>query len=222
MTNGRTNLAMGLLELPREIRDEILSYVLQRSLIMVTMPRTPPFFWAECCATQPELCFATKQLRTESLSIFYSTNDFLIDPHFDSALLTANNWLAAIGQHNLQHLQHLVLRQLVCVSREQKMSGYRDVRVVFNLWLGTARFAEEWVVEWESRGLVFGLEAWMHRFRQNFEFRSGMPFTAEDLRELVREFRDICAEHEVPHIPDPRPPRALVEAAEAAMQRRAG
>ncbi|KAK3046667.1 hypothetical protein LTR09_011881 [Extremus antarcticus] len=91
----------GLFDLPRELRDEIWGYALGVSTIDITS--------APQLAVQPLLCRVSRQLRYETLPLFYQNNIFKSGVT-NSARENAELWLNAIGQDNIKTLRFLTLR----------------------------------------------------------------------------------------------------------------
>jgi hypothetical protein len=115
-SDSNTSNLSGLFSLPRELRDIIWEYV-------ITDGRTIPIFQEiydpcreDLSPYQPALCRVSRQIRSESLPLFYSRNTFLVrltrfhyerrsadGKHFNAAA----QWIKSIGDPNLQSLQTL-------------------------------------------------------------------------------------------------------------------
>lgn len=99
----------GLFKLPQELRDQIYGYVLLKSHATITM--LPHYNSAQSLisAAQPALCCANKQLRAETLPVFYNINLFLAEISDEEDLNVAKNWIDTIGDENLGHVHRLAL-----------------------------------------------------------------------------------------------------------------
>ncbi|KAK5693320.1 hypothetical protein LTR17_025103 [Elasticomyces elasticus] len=120
-----------LLELPAELRTQILELLLiARSSIAVSnsgsrQPCKP--------ATQPAISRTNRQLRHESLPIFYSANTFVLryqllcEWQFKNMLIAAHTWLCSMTSK-----QRAMLRKLVVCT-------HTELRTIFMLCQHTVR-----------------------------------------------------------------------------------
>ena len=99
----------GLLKFPQELRDQIYEYVVLKQKATVTMLPHYNTFQSPISAGQPALCCVNKQIRTETLPIFYDSNLFLAEVSDTDDLAIAKNWLSAIGNENIRHIRRLCL-----------------------------------------------------------------------------------------------------------------
>ncbi len=98
----------GLLALPRELRDVIWTSAVSYPVVAVTpnmQQRTGSTMQGS--AIQPGLCRVNRQLREESLSLFYENNTFALDFGWHEHTATIKRWLSAIGNHNIRLLHSL-------------------------------------------------------------------------------------------------------------------
>ena len=96
-----------LLDLPAEIRDTIFEFALtsEKSVVAFCLDEYQRDSYQE--ATQPALTRVNRQIRQESLPIFYSCNDIVL--HTDNSKANdTQRWLACIGA-NLANLRRLSL-----------------------------------------------------------------------------------------------------------------
>lgn len=191
---------MGLLELPKELRDHIFSYILIKPQNTITMLSNSHCFQSEVSASQPTISKVNKQLRAETLPIFYSSNTFLAELSDPEDLTTAKNWLAALGDRNIRHLRHLILSGWTNIEHHepgmQTTWRYRYVRMVFDLREGVLELEKERWAESQMSPMpcaMWWIDELMHSFREMMAAKGKDRFTAEDLRGLMEGFHGFCA-----------------------------
>lgn len=187
---------MGLLNLPRELRDEILSYILIKPQNTITMLSNSYCYRSEVSASQPAVSKVSKQLRAETLPVFYNSNVFLAELSDPDDLRTAKSWLSAIGASNVEHLRHLVLSGWTKVDHYaggRQGWLYRYVRVVFDLREGEIVLENDHGVESPTPTVMWHIDGLKHSFREMTEAKKGERFTASEVEELMEEFHDFCA-----------------------------
>ena len=197
---------MGLLELPQEIRDEILSYALADPSKQKVVVGYKSIMDRKESHTLPALCFVSKQLRADCLPIFYSINTFLIDTRNLECFLVAEKWLLAIGETGLKSLRHLEVESLSRVELGSKLF----IHVYFDLKEGAAR---HYYHQGDIRiaGILFDrLQAWMQHFRESVKSRGGAPFSMEQLEDLLLDFHDLCQNGQFRDV-DTRLPRQMLD-----------
>jgi len=181
---------MGLLELPQEIRDEILSYSVARPSQSMVVAAYPQVFDPLASYTLPQLCSVSKQLRAECLPLFYSNNTFKVDIYCQQAVLVFKKWLLTIGETERKSLRYLVVE---CDSHIDY--GWELLtRIHFDLREGTARLEDHRGKGTMAQNLFRRLEDWMQGFRVNVQSREGAPFGVEELVDLMLDFRELCQE----------------------------
>ncbi|KAK5127429.1 hypothetical protein LTR85_006768 [Meristemomyces frigidus] len=91
-----------LCELPPELRNRINEMVLIQE---------EPFLITDdvITATQPPVSLVCKLLREEALSIFYSSNQFIVIIS-QQDISAVQGWLRAIGSKNARHIRKLEVR----------------------------------------------------------------------------------------------------------------
>lgn len=186
----------GLLDLPKELRDQIVSSILIKPQNTITMLSNSHCFQSEVSASQPTISMVSKQLRAEALPIFYSSNHFLAELSNPDDLATARNWLAAIGDGNVRHLRHLVLSGWTKVERhEQGRPGHQHlyIRLVFDLRDGQLILENDRGMETTTPSAMWCIDGLKQAFRETFAAKSGRRFTAEEVGELMEKFHALCA-----------------------------
>ena len=188
---------MTLVDLPKELRDEIFSHLLLKPQNTITMLSNSHCFRSEISAAQPTISRVCKQLRAETLPIFYSSNRFLAELGDPEDLATAKNWLLAIGDENVRHLRHLVLSGWTRRARNEQgsLSGmYRYVRLVFDLREGKLRLEEQQDLEKCAPQVLRWVEGLKQCFREMVEAKGKERFTAGEVRRLMEEFHRVLTE----------------------------
>lgn len=187
---------MGLLDLPKELRDHICSYLLIKPQNTITMLSNAACFQSEVSASQPTITKVSQQLRAETLPIFYSSNVFLAELTHSEDLAIAKSWLAALGDRNVRHLRHLVLSGWTSVedyAAGRQMWRMRYVQMKFDLRDGKLELENDRGVESPTPSVMWCIDALMQSFREMVEARGGERFTARQVEELMEEFHGLCA-----------------------------
>lgn len=188
---------MGLLDLPKELRDAIFSHILLKPQNTITMLSNSHCFRSEVSAAQPTISQVSRQLRAETLPVFYGSNRFLAELGDPEDLDTAKNWLGAIGDQNVRFLRHLVLSGWTRKARNQdgNLSGmYRYVRLVFDLREGRLRVGEEQDLEKCAPGTLRWIDQLKQSFQAIVEAKGGERFRAVEVRRLMEEFHRVLTE----------------------------
>lgn len=112
---------MSLLTLPMELREEIYQLVLVEPTTALRVVANPSY---EHAAVQPALCRVSRQLRFETLPIFYSTNTFTMMLLDSRNVRIASRWLR-LNQAHVPFLRKLQLRGYCDIA--EGMSGGAEV-----------------------------------------------------------------------------------------------
>lgn len=131
-----------LLELPPELRELIFEYTLssENPLVSFKLDEWQQVSYHE--ATQPPLTRANRQIRNESLPIFYGTNEIVL--HTDGSKHDDTSaWLKCIERHLLKLTRlSLWVRYVTLTNMRPLASGAIRLRLK-----RTKRGSEEWCVE---------------------------------------------------------------------------
>lgn len=188
---------MGLLDLPKELRDEIFSHLLLKPRNTITMLSNSHCFRSEVSAAQPALSQVSKQLRAETLPVFYGSNRFLAELGDAEDLETAKNWLVAIGDGNVRFLRHLVLSgwtRRAHNEQSQQVGNYCYVRLIFDLREGKVRVEEREDFAWRTPGILRWIDGLKDTFRRMVEAKKGDRFKAGEVMRLMEGFHQVLAE----------------------------
>ncbi|KAK5173175.1 uncharacterized protein LTR77_003297 [Saxophila tyrrhenica] len=105
-----SHLPKGLLDLPRELRDEVWFYALHQPLAAVTRASPYGTMIERNHTSEPPLCRVNKQIRDETLDVFYGGSIFAADLYKKNGnRALAYRWAASIGNDSIRRLQLLVL-----------------------------------------------------------------------------------------------------------------
>lgn len=96
-----------LMALPAELRLDIMEYTLPESFALGvggsynTSPLAPKVFGGDAVkhATQPPLTQVSRQLRRESLALFYRLNTFILALHYRRARAEVDKWIDSISSN---------------------------------------------------------------------------------------------------------------------------
>lgn len=191
------NDTMGLLDLPEELRDEIFSHILLKPQNTITMLSNSHCFRSEVSAAQPTISQVCKQLRMETLPVFYGSNRFLAELGEAEDLETARNWLATIGDSNVRYLRHLVLSGWTRRAHDEQgrqVGNYHYVRLVFDLREGKLRVEEQENLARCAPGVRRWIDGLKDSFRRMVGAKGGETFTAGGVRRLMEEFHRALTE----------------------------
>jgi hypothetical protein len=181
----------GLLDLPQELRDQIYGYLMLKQKTHITMLPHYSCSQSLVSAAQPALCYVNKQIRTETLPIFYSSNLFLAELSDDTDLAVAKNWLAAIGNENLRHLRRLALCGWTRVTFGHMICRLW-IRVVLDLKEGTLDIeGNEAKVDQKSH-VVKDAKELKAAYAQMVASRGEDGFDADSLGTLMDGFHALC------------------------------
>lgn len=185
-----------LLGLPRELRDEIFSYVIvkPRSTV-ITMLSNYDCFKSEVSACQPALAGVNHQIRNEVLPAFYGFNTFLAEISEREDLATATRWLNTIGDDNVRSLRRLALCGWTRVPFGHMISQ-RWVKVVLDLKEGTLELEPSNTGEMTQHphieASVEGLRESFRRLSAEQAGRQAAGFDAASAARLMRGFHGLC------------------------------
>ena len=142
-------------------------------------------------AAQPALCCVNKQIRAETLPIFYSSNLFLAEVSDDTDLDVAKDWLAAIGNDNIRHLRRLALCGWTSVSFGH-MNCRLWIRAVLDLRDGTMEVEGNEAKVNHSSHVVKDAKQLKAAYQQMVAAREGNDFDADALGGLMDRFHALC------------------------------
>ncbi|KAK5173178.1 uncharacterized protein LTR77_003300 [Saxophila tyrrhenica] len=99
-----------ILSLPRELRDQVYGYALLEPIVSVT-PKLhhAPDFQNYPPATQPGITKTNRQLREETLPLFYSLNTFHMGLGNRTDRPLTKRWLRSLNADNIRHLRRIQL-----------------------------------------------------------------------------------------------------------------
>ena len=183
----------GLLHLlPPELRDQIYEYIVLKPRTTITMLTNHACVQSEVSAGQPALSYVNKQLRAETLPLFYSSNTFLAEVSDIYDLEIAKQWLAAIGDSNVRHLRRVALcgwTKMPCGERSRPLW----IRAVLDLKAGTVELDRSAAAEMdECADVVKSEEEVRKAFGEIVEARKGVGFDVAGLGELMEGFHKMC------------------------------
>ncbi|KAK5113476.1 hypothetical protein LTR62_003345 [Meristemomyces frigidus] len=170
----RTQLT-GFFSLPPELREEIYLLVLQKPHNTITMLANHTSYKSEISAAQPSLTKVCKQLRHETLPVYYNANVFLADVSEADDVATAQRWLRAIGDERVKEL--LDLKH--CRIGHTGDQGSTTMTATEADALVHPRVAEA------SRKM-------REMFVDHFGALNCRKFTAEDLSAILSRFHNLC------------------------------
>lgn len=183
----------GFLDLPREIRDEIYEYLVVKPTNTITMLENHNCFQNEVSAAQPAISRVNRQIRLESLPMFYKRNVFMAELSNFYDLIIAKSWLDAIGDRNAMWLRRLALCGWTKVALgHQKCRLW--IRCQFNLKDGVLDVEGNEVSVDGSRHIFKDMEACKESFRELVEAREGVSFDVESVTRLMECFQRLCTE----------------------------
>ena len=142
-------------------------------------------------AAQPALCCVNKQIRAETLPIFYSSNLFLAEVSDDTDLDIAKDWLAAIGIDNIRHLRRLALCGWTSVTFGH-MNCRLWIRAVLDLKDGTMEVEGNEAKVNQSSHVVKDAKQLKAAYQQMVAAREGKDFDADALGGLMDGFHALC------------------------------
>jgi hypothetical protein len=185
----------GFLSLPQELRDHIYELALVKPRNTITMLSNYSCFQSEVSAAQPALARVNRQIRQETLPIFYSANLFLAELSDETDLDTAKRWLQAIGDENVKSLRRLVLCGWTEISLDHSMFTKRWIRVVLNLKSGTMEIEARERNDFKADERLEKLRS-IGELRTSFlrlvEARAGEPFDVQSVTSLMDGFHGLC------------------------------
>lgn len=188
-----TSHPKGFLDLPRELRDEIYEYLVVKPTNTITMLENHNCFQNEISAAQPAISRVNRQIRLESLPMFYKRNVFMAELSNFYDLSIAKNWLEAIGNFNATCLRRLALCGWTKVAfGHQKCRLW--IRCQFDLKQGTLEVEGNEVTVDGSRHIFKDVEPCREAFRAMVEAREGVNFDVYGLSRLMEGFHGLCTQ----------------------------
>lgn len=195
-TSGRNGQSLesqpkGLLDLPAELRETIYTFVVVKPTNTITMLYDAQVFKNEVSASQPALAQVNRQLRSECLATFYSSNTFTASLDNTADLVTAIRWINAVGQTNAADLRNLVMGGWTRLPYGH-MSQRVWVKVVVDLHERTLWFDDE-----ASQFPTFRVkkERFEEVFRGLCEERGGRRFDVRALSVLMEGVNVMCSSY---------------------------
>lgn len=184
----------GLLDLPRELRDQIYEYLVFKPKNTITMLPNYGSFQSVVSAAQPAICGVNKQIRSETLPIFYGSNLFLAEISESTDLAIAKNWLSAIEGDNICHLRRLALCGWTKVVFGH-MTCRLWIRIVFDLRDGTLEIeGNEAKVDQHSH-VVKDAKELKAAYQDMVAAMEGKGFDASTLALLMEGFNGLCTSY---------------------------
>ncbi|KAF2211901.1 hypothetical protein CERZMDRAFT_97821 [Cercospora zeae-maydis SCOH1-5] len=180
-----------LLGLPGELRDEILSHILIAPVEISTVHKSWHNYKLCVTAYPPAVCRVNRQLRMEALPRFYSDNIFMVQISPEGLYDAFHRWINRVGESQVQHVRHLELRGWVQVPFGH-MVQRRWLVARFDLRSGTMKIGDETVLA--STSQLSPVKELEFAFAELVRTRSGKPFGALELEELVEGFHKLCIE----------------------------
>lgn len=181
----------GFLDLPAELREAIYTLAVVKPTNTITMLFDHNSYANEVSASQPALALVNRQIRSECLATFYSSNTFTAQLDNATDLATAKRWVRAIGDTNVADL-----RTVVMCGWTRLPYGHMSRRV----WVKV-------VVDLHERKMLFEGDAPLfqvfgqrqQRFEEVFaelcEMRKGVRFDARCLRGLMEGVQVMCVSY---------------------------
>ena len=142
-------------------------------------------------AAQPAFCSVNKQIRAETLPIFYGINLFLAEVSDDTDLDVAKNWLATIGDDKIRHLRRLALCGWTSVTFGH-MNCRLWIRVILNLKDGTLEIEGNEAKVDKSSHVVKDAKELKAAYQQLVAANEGKGFDADALESLMDGFHAFC------------------------------
>lgn len=181
----------GFLDLPRELRDEIYEYLVVKPTNTITMLELSPVFHNEVSAAQPAISRVSKQIRAESLPMFYKRNLFTAELSNFLDLTIAKSWLEAIGNHNAACIRRLGLCGWTKVAFGQSKCRLW-IRANLNLKDGTLEIEGNEAPVDEHRRVFKDMEGMRTSYGAMIEAREGRDFDVYSLGALMQGFNELC------------------------------
>ena len=184
----------GLLLLPPELRDEIYQYIIIKPKNVITMIWCNNSFQSKnfaLSAAQPTLTRVNKQIRAETLPVFYNSNLFSAELSVSEDVAVAKSWLDAIGETNIRNLRSLAL-----YAHARVLLGYGmcvlSIRLDLDLKVGTLKIDGNEVNVAEYRHVVKGMDEMRRVFKAIVDARQGKGFDAYSLERVIERFHEVC------------------------------
>ena len=181
----------GLLDLPPELRDQIYEYLVLKQRNTITMLPNYGSFQSPVSAAQPAICCVNRQIRAETLPMFYSNNLFLAEVSDSTDLAIAKNWLVVIGDENIRHLRRLALCGHTKVLF-RAMTCRLWIRVVFDLKDGTLGIEGNEAKVDEHSHVVKDAKELKAAYQKMVFLRQGKGFDSFTLEMLMDGFNRLC------------------------------
>lgn len=176
-----------LFSLPPELREQIYQLVVLQVSVCVPSPNEYSGHSGEILAIQPAICSVNRQLRRETLGMFYSANLFIAFLLLDG-FTVAKRWIDAIGDMNVA-----LLRQMRFVGCTKVAFGHmmirKQVSVTLDLQQGTMENVKH---RGQRESVTRDVDELKETFKEMVKLRQGRPFDGEALKALLGNFEDVC------------------------------
>ena len=183
----------GFLDLPQEIRDEIYEYIVVKPTNTITMLENHNCFQNEVSAGQPAISRVNRQIRAESLPMFYRRNLFMAELSNYLDLTIAKSWLESIGDLNAGCIRRLALCGWTKVEASPRAKIRLWIRVLFNVKDGTLEVEGNEPHGAGQPTICKDMGAVKGAFRALVEARDGRPFDVAALSDVMEGFHRCCA-----------------------------
>ncbi|KAF2170637.1 hypothetical protein M409DRAFT_19452 [Zasmidium cellare ATCC 36951] len=197
--NHSHNPTATVLGLPQELRDLILAHILIKPTNTITMLPNFTCHANEISALQPPVSQVNRQLRHETLPVFYSANTFTAQLDNAVDLDIALAWLTAIGDDNISHLRKIILCGWTRVPFG-RMITKRFLRVVLDLKAGSLEMesmegdygSSDYGLKEDGLEIKKSVEELKAVFGKMVKARGGRAFDERSLMELMLGFHGLC------------------------------
>lgn len=184
----------GFLDLPRELRDEIFEYLVVKPTNTITMLESSQnCAQNEVSAAQPAISRVNRQIRAESLPMFYKRNLFTAELSNFLDLTIAKSWLESIGDHNAACIRRLGLCGWTKVAFGQSKCRLW-IRANLNLKDGTLEIEGNEAPVDHHRRIFKDMEGMRKAYQAMIEAREGQDFDLYSLGALMQGFNELCTE----------------------------
>jgi hypothetical protein len=181
-----------LLELPAELRDAIYEFALTSSKPTVTFQLDKYQKDSYAQAIQPALTRVSRQIRAESLPVYYACNDFIL--HTDpTKCIDARRWMECISAHILKLRRLEVWVRYVPLTNDRATSqGALGISMYRDVAKGCWRVGEgwKWITVVRKPGALGGDAKFLiQMLRRMLVNESTTYLSAEGLADLLVELR---------------------------------
>ncbi|KXL49496.1 hypothetical protein M433DRAFT_158677 [Acidomyces richmondensis BFW] len=181
-----------LMNLPAELREQIYLLLVVKPQNTVTMLSNYNCYRSEVSACQPTISFVSRQLRKETLPLFYGNNLFMAEITQIVDLEIAKRWLNAIGDENVKSLRRLAICGWTRIPFGHMVSK-RWVRIVLDLKNGTIEVEGTGSEAGQYSSTIAAIEQLKASFLKMVESRDGLNFDVESLETFLDGFHGLCA-----------------------------